>query len=93
MAVRVMVFPTPRVLGRISISAVTVTEFVIEEPSCYPIWAVGRFDGEVPVPLSMRVAALGDAAHSFILRVLFYIAPVVGGPSLAVLFEVVVLRG
>jgi hypothetical protein len=93
MAVRVVMLPASRALGRISIPAITVTEFVIEKPSGDPIWAIICFSSESPVPLSMRVAALGDASHSFILRTFFDVAPVEGGLPLAVLFEVVLLRG
>jgi hypothetical protein len=93
MAVRVMMLPTSRALVRISIPAITVTEFVVEKPPCDPIWAIICFSSEHPVPLSMRVAALGDASHSFILRTFFNVAPVKGGLPLAVFFEVVLLRG
>jgi hypothetical protein len=92
MAMRVVMLPTSRTFCRISISAITVTELVVEEPPRYPVWAIGRFGGEVPVPLSMRVAILGDTSHSFVLRVLFNVAPVERGLSLAVLFEVIFLR-
>lgn len=85
-------FPTPRTLARISISAVTVAEFVVEEPSCYPVWAIASGSREVPIPSGMRVAALGDASHGFILRLLQNVAPVVGWVSLAVLLEVGFLR-
>jgi hypothetical protein len=86
---RVVVFRATRTLGRISISAVTVTELVIKKPSCYPIRAIGGGSSEVPIICGMLVAASGDERHSFILRLLLDVAPVIGGLSLAVLFEVV----
>jgi hypothetical protein len=92
MTMGVVMLPAPRTLGRISISAVTVTELVIEEPPCYPVRAVSSGSSEIPGPLSLRVPALGYACHSFIFRPLLDVTPIVGRLSLAILFEVVFLR-
>ncbi len=68
MAMRVMLPAAARALCGISISTVSVAELVVEKPSCDPIFAVGRWNSKIPVPLSVRIAALGDAFHSFVLR-------------------------
>jgi hypothetical protein len=68
--VRVMVLAAARALCGISISPVSVAELVVKKPSCYPIFAIGCWNSKVPVPLGMRVAALGDACHSFIFGLL-----------------------
>ena len=85
-------FPAPRCLGRISIPAITVAEFVIEEPSCYPIrtFAWYFWSREIPIPSGMRILALGNASHSLFLIAFFDVAPVVGWPSLAIVFKVAV---
>lgn len=89
MSMRMVVLRTPQTFGRIPISAITVTEFVVKEPSCYPIRAIRGGSSEVPIIFGLVVAALGDERHSFILRLLLDVTPVVGGFSFAILFEVV----
>jgi hypothetical protein len=88
MAIRVVVLPGSRALGRISISALPVTELVVKKPSCYPVRAIGGGSSETPDALSLQVLALGNACYSFIFRLLFDITPVVRGVLLAVLLEV-----
>jgi hypothetical protein len=70
MAMRVMVLAAARALCGISISPISVTELVVKKPSCYPIFAIGCWNSKIPVPLGVRIAALGDACYSFILRLL-----------------------
>jgi hypothetical protein len=89
MAMRVLVLSDSRALGRISISAVPVTELVVKKPSCYPV--LGGRSSETPDALSLWVLALDDAFHSVILRLLFNVTPVEGGVLLGVLLEVVFL--
>lgn len=88
-AMRVLVLSDSRALGRISISAVPVTELVVKKPSCYPV--LGGRSSETPDALSLWVLALDDAFHSVIFRLLFNVTPVEGGFLLRVLLEVVFL--
>jgi hypothetical protein len=55
MVIRVLVLSDSRALGRISISAVPVTELVVKKPSCYPVRALGGESSETPDALSLRV--------------------------------------
>jgi hypothetical protein len=89
MAIRFLVLSNIRALGRISISAVPVTELVVKKPSCYPV--LGGKSSETPNALRLWVPALDDAFHSVIFRLLFNITPVESGVLAAVLLEVVFL--
>lgn len=76
----------------VSVPAISIAKFVIQKPSCDPVWAVDSWPGQVPVVCRLISTILDYQFHRFILRSLDNIAPIVRRLPFAVLLEVAFLR-
>ena len=80
----VVLLPTPLR----SISPVSVTEFVVEEPLCNPVGIVVLCDSEAPKVFCELISTLRYHRHGIVFGPLLDITPVIWSFTLAVLLQV-----
>lgn len=71
-----------------SISAITVSEFVIEKPASNPVGTIHRRCSKAPIVIGVLIPTFSYSLHRFVFRFLLDVTPVVRGFALAVGLQV-----